>query len=90
MSNKENRTDIAEEETVGRDSSKHILKRLENSEIRQQEKLDKIAKTFKSGLTGFTETIIDIFKERAIVNKRVIVNKFCQQKNSWDNFKDGL
>ena len=36
-----NRTDIAAEETVGTDSSKHILKHLENSEIRQQEKLDK-------------------------------------------------
>ena len=62
MSNEENITDIAAEETVGTDSSKHILKHLENSEKRQQEKLDKIAKAFKSGLTGLTETLVDIFK----------------------------
>ena len=30
----------------------------------QQEKLDKIAETFKSGLTGLTETLVDIFKQR--------------------------
>ena len=60
MSNEENITDIATEETVGTVSSKHILKHLQNSEKRQQEKLDKIA--FKSGLTGLTETLVDIFK----------------------------
>ena len=32
MSNEGNITDIATEETVGTDSSKHILKYLENSE----------------------------------------------------------
>ena len=64
MSNEENRTEIAAEETVDTDSSQHILKHLENSEIRQQEKLDKIAETFKSGLTGLTETLVDIFKQR--------------------------
>ena len=53
MSNEENITDIAAEETVGTDSSKHILKHLENSEKRPQEKLDKIAETFRYGLTGF-------------------------------------
>ena len=41
MSNEENRTGIPAEEIVDIDSSKHILKHLENSEIRQQEKLDK-------------------------------------------------
>ena len=56
--------DIAADETVGTNSSKHILKYLENSEKRQQEKLDKIAETFKSGLTGLTETLVDIFKKR--------------------------
>ena len=30
----------------------------------QQEKLDKMAETFKSGLTGLTETLVDIFKQR--------------------------
>ena len=40
MSNEENRTDIAAEETVDTDSSKRILKHLEHSKIRQQEKLD--------------------------------------------------
>ena len=64
MSNEENRTDIAAEETVDTDSSKHILKHLENSEIRQQEKLDKVAETFKPGLTGLTETFVDLFKQR--------------------------
>ena len=64
MSNEENGTDIAAEETVDTDSSKHILKHLENSEIRQQEKLDKIAETFQSGLTGLTETLVDILKQR--------------------------
>ena len=64
MSNEENITDIAAEETVGTDSSKHILKHLENSQKRQQEKLDKIPETFKSGLTGLTETLVDIFKQR--------------------------
>ena len=62
MSNEENITDIAAEEIAGTDSSKHILKHLENSEKRQQEKLDKIAIAFKSGLTGLTETLVDIFK----------------------------
>ena len=56
--------DIAADETVGTNSSKHILKYLENSEKRQQEKLDKIAETFKSGLTGLTETLVNIFKQR--------------------------
>ena len=64
MSNEENITDIAAEETVGTDSSKHILKHLENAQKRQQEKLDKIPETFKSGLTGLTETLVDIFKQR--------------------------
>ena len=64
MSNEENRTGIPAEEIVDIDSSKHILKHLENSEIRQQEKLDKIAETFKPGLTGFTETLADVFKQR--------------------------
>ena len=64
MSNEESITVIAAEETVGRDSSKHILKHLENSEKRQQEKLDKVAEIFKSGLTGLTETLVDIFKQR--------------------------
>ena len=41
MSNEENVTGIATEETSGTDSSKHILKRLENSV-----KLDKIPETF--------------------------------------------
>ena len=53
MSNEENITDIAAEETAGTDSSKHILKHLENSEKRQQEKLDKTAETFRCGLVGF-------------------------------------
>ena len=69
MSNEENGTDIAAEETVDTDSSKHILKHLENSEIRQQEKLDKIAETFKSGLTGLTETLVDIFKTKKQGNR---------------------
>ena len=30
----------------------------------QEEKLDKITETFKSGLTGLTETLVDIFKQR--------------------------
>ena len=64
MSNKENITDNAAEETVGTDLSKHILKHLENYEKKQQEKLDKIAERFKSGLTGLTETLVDIFKQR--------------------------
>ena len=64
MSNEENRTDIAAEETVDTDSSKHILKHLKNSEWRQWEKLDKLAETFKSSLTGLTETLIHIFKQR--------------------------
>ena len=64
MSNEENITDIAAKETVGTDSSKHILKYLENSKKKQQEKLDKIAETFKSGLTGLTETLEDIFRLR--------------------------
>ena len=64
MSNEKNIIDIAAEETAGTDSSKHILKHLENSEKKQQEKLDKIAETFKSGLTGLTETLVDIFKQR--------------------------
>ena len=64
-----NRIDIAAEETVGTDSSKHILEHLENSEIRQQEKLDKKAGTFKSGLTGLTETLVDIFKTKKQGNR---------------------
>ena len=64
MSNEESITVIAAEETVGRDSSKHILKHLENSEKRQQGKIDKIAKTFKFGLTDLTETLVDIFKHK--------------------------
>ena len=64
MSNEENITGITAEETVGANSSKYILKHLEYSEKRQQEKLDKIAETFKSGLTGLTETLVDIFKQR--------------------------
>ena len=55
---------IAAEKTVGTVSSKHILKHLENSEKRQQEKLDKIAEAFKSDLTALTETLVDIFKQR--------------------------
>ena len=39
LSNEENITDIAAEETVGTNFSKHILKHLENCEKRQQEKL---------------------------------------------------
>ena len=61
MSNEENITDTAAE---GTDSCKHILKDLENSEKRQQEKLYKIAETFKFSLTGLTETLVDIFKQR--------------------------
>ena len=49
---------------LGTDSSKHILNHLENSEKTQQEKLDQIAKTFKSGFTGVTQTLVDIFKQR--------------------------
>ena len=48
MSNEENIADIAAEENVGTDSSKHILKYLENSEKRQQEKLNEIAETLQS------------------------------------------
>ena len=55
---------IAAEKAVGTVSSKHILKHLENSEKRQQEKLDKVAEIFKSGLTGLTETFVHIFKQR--------------------------
>ena len=62
--NKENIKDIAAKETVGTDSSKYILKHLEDSEKRQQEKLDKIADTFKSGLTSLTKTLADVFKQR--------------------------
>ena len=43
-----NIADITAEETVDTDSPKHILKRLENSEKRLQEKLDKIVETFIS------------------------------------------
>ena len=64
MSNEDSITVAAAEETVGRDSSKHILKHLENSEKRQQEKLDKIAETFKFGLTDLAETLVDIFKQK--------------------------
>ena len=35
MANEENITDIAAEETAGTDSSKHILKHLENSEKKE-------------------------------------------------------
>ena len=61
MSNEENITDIAAE---GTGFCKHILKDLENSEKRQQERLYKIAETFKFSLTGLTETLVDIFKQR--------------------------
>ena len=64
MSSEENITDIAAEETVGTDSSKHFLKYLENSEKGQREKLDKIAETFKPGLTSLTETLENIFRQR--------------------------
>ena len=64
MSNKKNMTDTAAEGTVGTDSFKHILKNSGNFEKRQQEKLDKIAETFKSGLTGLTETLVDKFKHK--------------------------
>ena len=63
MSTEENIMPIAAEETVGTDSSKPILKHLENCEKKHQEKLYKIAETFKSGLKGLTETLIDIFKQ---------------------------
>ena len=46
------------------DSSKHIVKYLENSEKRQEEKLVKIAETFKSAHTALTETLVYIFKQR--------------------------
>ena len=61
MPNESNITDIAAEETVGTDSSKHILEHLENYEKRQQEKK---TETFKSRLTGLTETLADIWKQR--------------------------
>ena len=64
MSNEPNITDIAAAETVGTNPSKHILKHLENSEKRQQEKIDKTAAALKSDLTGLTETLVDIFKQR--------------------------
>ena len=48
MPNEENIADITAEETVDTDSPKDILKRLENSEKRLQEKLDKIVETFIS------------------------------------------
>ena len=64
MSSEVNITDISAEETVGTNHSKHIHKYLENSKKRKQEKLDEIAATFKSGLTGLTETLVDIFKQR--------------------------
>ena len=48
MPNEENIADITAEETVDTDSPKHIHKRLENSEKRLQEKLDKIVETFIS------------------------------------------
>ena len=64
MLNEENVTNIVAEKTVRRHSSKYILKDLENSEKRQQEKLDKIAETFKPGLTGLIQTLADIFKQK--------------------------
>ena len=64
MLNKESIADIGAEETVRTDSSKHILKHLEILKKRQQEKLDKIAETFKSGLTGLTEALVDILKQK--------------------------
>lgn len=56
MSNKENITTTAAEETVVTNYSKNILNHLEDSEKRQQERLDKGAKTFKSGLTCLNQT----------------------------------
>ena len=56
MSNKESITTIAAEETVVTNYSKNILNHLEDSEKSQQEKLDKEAKTFKSGLTCLNQT----------------------------------
>lgn len=64
MSKEENITAIVAKETVGTDSSGNFLKNLENYEIRQQKELDEIAQTFKSSLTGLTETLLDIFKQR--------------------------
>ena len=64
MLNEENVTNIVAEKTVRRNSSKHILKDLENSEKRQQEKFDKIDETFKPGLTGLIQTLPDIFKQK--------------------------
>ena len=56
MSNKENIATIAAEETAVTDYSKNILNHLEDFEKRQQEKLDKVVKTFKSGLTCLNQT----------------------------------
>ena len=64
MLNKENVTNIVAEKTVRRSSSKYILNDLENSEKRQQEKVDIIAETFKPGLTGLIQTLADIFKQK--------------------------
>ena len=61
MSNEWKITDIAAEESVRTDSSQHILKHLENFEKKQQ---DKKTETFKSPLTGLTEILVDIFKQR--------------------------
>ena len=56
MSNKENIATIAAEETAVTNYSKNILNHLEDFEKRQQEKLDKVVKTFKSGLTCLNQT----------------------------------
>ena len=64
MLNEENVTNIVAEKTVRRNSSKYILNDLENSEEKQQEKLDKIAETFKPGLTGLIQALADIFKQK--------------------------
>ena len=64
MLNEENVTNIVAEKTVRRNSSKYILNDLENSEKKQQGKLDKIAETFKPGLTGLIQTLADIFKQK--------------------------
>ena len=46
ISNEDNTTGFAAEETVETGSSEHILEHLESSEKGKQEKLDKIAETF--------------------------------------------
>ena len=63
MSIEENITDIAAEETQER-ILRSIFLTIQKILKRQQEKLDQIAKTFKSGFTGVTQTLVDIFKQR--------------------------